>query len=175
MATVYALQNAVTQRAYIGCTRYKLSKRLREHRCLLRAGKHNEPELQEEWTRYGEANFSIKPLQEVGDDVHVRRAAEKLWMAFYRSLGLLYNRYGYSFEVDPEAMLKGIEASRHVVGRRWTPEANLARSVAQRGKPKGHGAKISATKQMQKRMRELQEIVGPAQQCVEVLDKEPIR
>ncbi len=175
MAIVYGLTNFITRRLYIGCTRYKLQKRLREHRCLLRKGKHAEPDLQEEWTRYGEHNFYMEPLEEVGDDVHVRRAAEKRWMAHFRQQGLLYNRYGYSFELEPSATLKGIEASRLSVGRRWSPEANLARSLAQKGKPKGHGAKISATKQGRKFLRELEEIVGPMPRGIESGDKEPLR
>jgi tRNA(His) 5'-end guanylyltransferase len=68
----------------------------------------------------------------------------------YDGLGLLYNKAIVSFELKPEWATKGVENSRHSVGNRWTPEANMKRRLAQLGKPKGHGAKISATKQAKK-------------------------
>lgn len=60
--------------------------------------------------------------------------------------GRLYNRHRVSFSLLPEAKAKGVLAAHKERGLRWTPEANLKRSLAQKGKPKGHGAKISATK-----------------------------
>jgi hypothetical protein len=148
MAKIYALKNMMTGEAYIGCTKGKIAKRLREHRCLLRSGKHTCKPLQEAWDTHGETSFSMIVEDECADDLASRRAAELRAMERYS--WRQYNEEMNSFRPTNEAIRKGIEASRHVVGNRWTPEANLKRSLAQKGKPKGHGAKISATKQARK-------------------------
>jgi group I intron endonuclease len=159
MAVIYGLVHGESKRVYVGCTKGKVAKRLREHRCLLRAGKHAEPELQRDWTAYGEQSFTMEVLEEIGDPLAERRTSEKRWMEHFKELGLLYNRNLCSFEVSPEAMAKGIEASRHVSGNRWTAEANEKRRLAQLGKPKGQGAKISATKRARREARQAKEIV----------------
>ncbi len=148
MAQVYALTCIVDDYAYIGVTMGKLSKRLREHRCLLRNGKHTCRPLQEAWIRNGEDTFRIIPIGECGNSLEERRAAETEAMLAYGFRR--YNEDTNSFRPTREATRKGIEASRHVEGNKRSPEANLKRSLAQKGKPKGHGAKISATKQARK-------------------------
>jgi hypothetical protein len=85
-------------------------------------------------------------LAECADDLESRRAAELEAMG--RHKGRLYNEM-ISFRPSDEAIRRGVEASRRG-NRTQTPEANLKRSLAQKGKPKGHGAKISATKQARK-------------------------
>jgi len=154
MVTIYAFECKVSGRAYIGCTAGKLNKRAREHRCLLNNGKHTSPLLQEEWAKFGRDAFDMRVL-EAGDwsSLEERRSAEQKWMDLYLEQGKLCNAAEMSFAPAKEAIAKGIEASRHVTGNRWTPEANLKRSLAQKGKPKGHGAKISATKRARKAMR----------------------
>lgn len=159
MAVIYGLVNCVSRRVYVGCTRNKAAKRLREHRCLLRAGKHKEPDLQKEWMEHGEQSFSVCILEQIDDSLVTRRSAEKRWMRHFDEQGLLYNRNLCSFEVSPEAARLGIEASRHVIGKRWTPKTNEKRRLAQLGKPKGHGAKISATKQKRRESRQSKDIV----------------
>jgi hypothetical protein len=148
MAIVYALECGATGRAYVGVTNAKLSKRFREHRCLCRSGKHHAKRMIEEWWIYGESAFSMKILETT--DYPKRGAhcpAEQKWIDHYAGLGKLYNAMTQSRGLTPEMTAKGIEASRHVTGNRWTAEANEKRRQAQLGKPKGHGAKISATKQ----------------------------
>lgn len=147
MAKVYALYLDTDPRFYIGCTRGSTTKRLREHRCLLRAGKHTCKPLQEAYDAKEPRELFMKHLDECGDDLQSRRAAELKAMQQFRSK--LFNE-AISFRPTEEARVKGVEASRGVVGNRWTPEANEKRRMAQLGKPKGHGAKISATKQARK-------------------------
>lgn len=147
MAYIYALTISGTFGVYIGCTKGAPSKRLREHRCLLRAGKHTCRPLQDRWDAQKSPEACVQILSECDDDLASRRAAELAAMDEYEAL-LINDRN--SFQPTPEATRKGIEASRHVAGRRWTPEANEKRRLAQLGKPKGHGAKISATKQARK-------------------------
>lgn len=147
MATIYALVCDYEDKAYIGCTKGNPGKRLREHRCLLRSGKHTCRPLQALWDKHGGECFTMQSLGECADDLASRRAAE---LAAMDAAGDRLINDRNSFQPTPEATRKGIEASRHVVGRRWTPEANEKRRLAQLGKPKGHGAKISATKQARK-------------------------
>lgn len=148
MVVVYAITNTVTGNAYIGCTKAKLSKRLREHRCLLKGGRHTSKAMQEEHDRFGIDAFSASVLQDLGSNVklEVRRAAEQKWMDRYLSAGMLLNSNPMAFEFPPGAKELGAEASKSSPGQRWSAEANRKRSEAQKGKPKGHGAKISATK-----------------------------
>ena len=151
MATIYALENTVTGEAYIGVTAGKLSKRLREHRCLCRNRKHHATKLADDWHKYGESAFVIRALE---DAEYSHRGAhceaEQKWISHYAEQGKLYNAITQSVGITAEARQRGIEAARHVTGNRWTPEANEKRRLAQLGKPKGHGAKISATKQAKK-------------------------
>lgn len=152
MAVIYAITCIQTGKAYIGCTAGKIAKRMREHRCLLRAGRHYSPKFQSEWDRHGEQSFAITQLVFLGHNVtlDVKRKAEQKWIDQYLGKGLLLNEATVSFAPMAGAIIKGIEAARTVAGKRWTPEANRKRSEAQKGIPKGHGAKISATKKAKK-------------------------
>lgn len=165
MAIVYALKNLTNGKCYVGCTKGNLAKRLREHRCMLRAGKHAEPDLQADWTRLGEAKFKMILLEELppGASTAAKREAELSWMKdFGERRGVpegtfLYNRYRHSFALSPEAIAKGVKAAwamPDAAAKRHTPELRERRRQAQLGKPKGHGAKISATKQRRKVERE---------------------
>lgn len=151
MAVIYALECERNGFAYIGVTNAKLSKRFREHRCLCRSGKHHATKLMEDWANYGEQAFRMRVLEETA---YPKRGAhnetEQRWIDVYRQAGKLYNAHSRSSGLGGETTRKGVEAARHVVGSRWSEEANLKRSLAQRGVPKGHGAKISATKQRNK-------------------------
>lgn len=129
-------------KAYIGCTSAKLTKRLREHRCLLRAGKHTCKPLQDDFNTYG-GELSIEALEEV--QTKDRRERELHFMKQLQSMGRLYNEHVISFQPPAGASQKA--AARRVSnGFRPSAESNEKRRLAQLGKPKGHGAKISATK-----------------------------
>lgn len=184
MAAIYGIVHLASMKTLVGSvgdgrantirlyksTKAKLSKRFREHRCLLNKGKHAEPELQSDWDQYGSQAFAMRLLEEIEGSVESKRKAEHRWMANLNEQGLLYNQSRLAYELSPEAIRKGVEASRHVIGNRWTPEANEKRRLAQLGKPKGHGAKISATKRA-KRMMRWSYLHGDVQ---EMSDKEPI-
>lgn len=154
MAVVYALTCSVTGFAYIGITGSKLSKRLREHRCLCKSGKHHAKKLAGDWIKYGEKAFSMIILEE--NVCYSHRGsycdAEQKWINHYDRQGKLYNEHARSQGLGAEITRKGFEASKTTIGNRWTPETNEKRRLAQLGKPKGHGAKISATKKLKKLM-----------------------
>jgi hypothetical protein len=148
MVTIYALRCLATGEAYVGCTAGKLGKRMREHRCLLNGRKHKARRLQARWDEYGSTGFTLESLESLPTEsgVIVKRERELFWMRSYSERGMLLNEHEVSFRPTSEAIAKGVEAARHAVGNRWTPETNLKRRLAQLGTPKGHGAKISATK-----------------------------
>jgi hypothetical protein len=61
---------------------------------------------------------------------------------------VLYNAFQNSFSPTRAAIEKGVKKrAANLRGSTQSPESNAKRSIAQLGKPKGHGAKISATKQ----------------------------
>lgn len=147
MVTVYALRCEATGEAYIGCTAGKLGKRMREHRCLLKAGKHNS-RLQERWNQHGPSGFRMVVLESLPKNIGLiqKRERELFWLRSYSSQGLMLNQHAVSFGGTPESIKMAAAAAQLAPGNRWTPEANLKRRLAQLGIPKGHGAKISATK-----------------------------
>jgi hypothetical protein len=153
MAIVYALICRENGFAYVGVTSSKWGKRAREHKCLLRNNKHHARKLQEDWLKYPASSFEMIPLEET--EYSSRGAhceAEQKWINHYSSLGKLYNEHNRSAGLGGEITLMGVEASKAAIGNRWSPEANAKRSLSQLGKPKGHGAKISATKQAKKQV-----------------------
>lgn len=147
MVTIYALTCNVNGKTYVGSTKAKLSKRMREHRCLLDLGRHSTTGLLADWQSYGGGQFIISVLEVLPTaDLNARREAELKWMDRFSSEGLLYNEHRISMRPSDEAIRKGVANAHLVPGNRWTAEANEKRSLAQLGIPKGHGAKISATK-----------------------------
>jgi len=146
MVTVYGLEDASTGAAYVGCTAGKIGKRMREHRSLLKAGKHSSKRLQEAWNDHA-GEFQMKVLETMPAEVSVieKRERELSWMKHYRGSNLLLNENEYSFRPPPNAPTMAAK-SRVANSYRQSAESNLKRRLAQIGKPKGHGAKISATK-----------------------------
>ena len=151
MIVIYAIENYDNGKKYIGCTA-KPSKRWREHRCLLRAGKHTCEELQADWFIFGEVKFGLRAIYQLfpwQKSVDEKREAELFFMDWFEKRGQLYKQNRVSFEPpesahSPEAIAKMREKRK---AYKPTPESNLKRRLAQLGIPKGHGAKISATKQ----------------------------
>lgn len=137
MATVYAIECIDTGWIYVGCTVSTLNRRLNEHRSYLKRNLHTSTRMQEDFVQYGAQSFKIRPIEKLPEaaTLEVKREAELRWLHHYQGLGILYNAHIVSFSMVPEVRERG-----------RNPEADLKRSLAQRGKPKGHGAKISATK-----------------------------
>ena len=147
MVTIYALTCIINGKAYVGSTKAKLGKRMREHRCLLEQGQHATGGLLDDWRRFGGSSFRMAELEGLPTaDLPARRTAELRWMDHFASKGLLYNEHRISMQPDEAARQRGVANAHLSPGNRWTAEANAKRSLAQKGIPKGHGAKISATK-----------------------------
>lgn len=146
MSCIYAIKHIISEFVYIGCTMGSTTKRMREHRSLLNAGKHRSVLLQHDWARDGEAVFVLLELEQLlpGASVAEKRAAELAWMETHRAK--LYNHTQTSFAPTKEHQARIQVMGAAVEGRKHSPEANEKRRLAQLGKPKGHGAKISETK-----------------------------
>jgi len=151
MVTIYKLYCIDTQQAYIGCTKGKLGKRMREHRCLLNGNQHSSRTMQELWNILGSSAFRLESLETLPKDATTieKRKREIFWMEHYEKQGLLLNDSKISFQPPKDASAKAA-ASRVANGYRPSADSNEKRRLAQLGKPKGHGAKISATKQAKK-------------------------
>lgn len=153
MPMIYAIEHKSSGYAYIGCTAGKLNKRMREHRCLLNNGKHLAIKMQADWDEVGEEGFKVIELEQLAEDASVvdKRVRELYWMQVYQ--GRLYNEHQVSFAPTKAAIRKGVANAHKEPGNRWTDEVNRKRSEAQRGIPKGHGAKISETKRRNAELR----------------------
>lgn len=147
MVIIYALKCVSTGEAYIGCTAGKLGKRMREHRCLLKAGKHGAVKLQSRWNDLGPSGFRMEVVEALPNDADVlmKRERELAWMRDYLERGLLLNTHLNSFRPPDGAQALAAKA-RQANGYRPSAESNMKRRVAQLGRPHGHGWKISATK-----------------------------
>lgn len=83
---IYAIRHRESGRAYIGST-VNHDKRLKEHRRLLRLGKHHSPLLQNCWNKYGEDAFEFLILETVEDRIFLlAREQFTLWRNADRSL-----------------------------------------------------------------------------------------
>jgi hypothetical protein len=141
MVSFYELFCTATGKSYVGSTAGKLNKRMREHRCLLRAGKHSEPELQADWNTHGEKAFDIRLTASLTTPtVDQRRQFELGLMTAREQEGRLYNTKRFAFQPPP-----GVRPPVRT-GFKQSAESNEKRRNAQLGVPKGHGAKISAAK-----------------------------
>ncbi len=147
MVTIYGLVNSASQDIYVGCTAGRLNKRMREHRCLLKAGRHAAIRLQQDWNRLTEDSFNLVVLEQLPDDANVvfKRERELAWMKCYSEKGKLYNDNLTSFSPPKGAQAKAAR-QRVLNGYRPSAETIQKRRLATLGVPKGHGAKISATK-----------------------------
>ncbi len=147
MVTIYRLYCIHNGKSYIGCTAGKLGKRMREHRCLLNKNQHSAKEMQQLWDEHGSEGFRLESIETLPKTATVidKRKREVFWMEHYDSKGLLLNHTKASFAPPKGASQKAV-ASRVANGYRPSAASNRKRRMAQLGKPKNHGAKISASK-----------------------------
>ena len=143
MVTIYYITDGIHNKFYIGCTAGKVGKRWREHRCLLKNGKHKCRPLQDAWDLSEGIKFACRVIEYC--EPQMKRERELYYLNLYKEQGNLYNQYIQSFS-PPEGAPAKAAAARVANGYRPSAESNEKRRLAQLGKPKGHGAKISATK-----------------------------
>lgn len=88
--TVYAIQNKVNKKLYIGVSENPQS-RLKAHLTLLRGGKHSVEDMQDDFNKYGDV-FDIFILEE---NVDYYSLEEYKYMKKYRSCE---REYGYNYK-----------------------------------------------------------------------------
>jgi len=95
----------------------------------------------------------METIQTLPKDCSVieKREAELGWMKNYQAKGLLLNDNLTSFA--PPKNAPALAAKKRIEnGYSPSEETRMKMRLAQLGKPKGHGAKISATKQAKNRL-----------------------
>ena len=87
---IYRITNKNNGMTYIGKTLMSFGDRWDSHRALLRAGKHSNQLLQEDWSKYGEGAFEFAVVEHIDGPDEVN-CAERKYIAECKSLGLAYN------------------------------------------------------------------------------------
>lgn len=143
---IYVIHNTISNKLYVGSS-VNTKKRWREHRCSLRKGNHPAPLLQRAWNFRGADAFLFEVIEKV-ENKNQLAAREQYWIDTLRSFGNRgYNASAVAYRFREEDQRKGVEASAQLRrGKPQSAESNLRRSLSQKGIPKGHGHKISATK-----------------------------
>lgn len=93
---IYAIENLVTGRDYIGMTTTSFAQRWSEHKFSLQRGEHVNLALQDDWDLYGEASFEFY-IVEIVQDVRMVADREAHWIELnstYCTLDETYNISG---------------------------------------------------------------------------------
>ncbi|MBR3231363.1 MAG: GIY-YIG nuclease family protein [Lachnospiraceae bacterium] len=92
---IYCIENKENGRAYIGQS-VDIKKRWAQHRCDLRAGRHDNEHLQRAWEKYGEECFSFSIVEEV--EPEMLNLAEEMWIQIFDAYD-----HGYNMTLGGEA------------------------------------------------------------------------
>ena len=103
---IYKIRNVFNNKFYVGSTT-DTRERFRNHRKLLRSGKHHSPHLQASWNKYGEDCFKFEIVESVED-------AALLWQAEGRWLSEHFGKaHCYNAGATPEAPMRGRFGALH--------------------------------------------------------------
>jgi group I intron endonuclease len=86
---IYKIVNLVNDKFYVGSTVHK-KVRFRQHRKLLRAGRHHCKHLQAAWNKYGEDKFDFRVVQDVPEGLSLQDA-EDVWLKAHVGKPYCYN------------------------------------------------------------------------------------
>ena len=87
---IYRITNKIDGKSYVGKTGMNFGDRWDCHRAQLNGGYHDNPHLQNAWSKYGAQNFEFEIIEEV-TDVDTLNDLEMKYIAEYRAAGLCYN------------------------------------------------------------------------------------
>jgi len=79
---IYLIKNIVNNKVYVGSA-VNIAKRWREHKRILKKGKHHCPHLQLAWDKYGEQSFTFEIIEIVSNTEHLL-AYEQVYLDYYR-------------------------------------------------------------------------------------------
>ncbi len=127
MSDVYTITNTTTGRVYVGGS-LNAYRRFAEHRYRLKTSRANQ-RMMKDYDAHGLQSFIFAIVEHVNSPADLKKR-EQAWIWHLRTFENGYN-------VDPKS-----DSPR---GRIQSPEANLKRSIALKGRKKhaGHGAKVS--------------------------------
>jgi group I intron endonuclease len=121
---IYKIRNVVNDKFYVGSTN-NTKVRFKNHRRLLRKGKHHCKHLQAAWNKYGEDCFKFEVVEVVKDDSALWNA-ENAWLAQWVGRPECYNS-GRSAEAPNRGLPK---EENPLTGRTRPPEVNAQVSQA---------------------------------------------
>jgi len=78
---IYRIINNANNRTYIGFTTQSIESRFTRHKILLRKNTHTCKRMQEDFTFFGESNFSIELVEFIYNEKECREI-EDYWMSF---------------------------------------------------------------------------------------------
>lgn len=135
---IYRITNLQNGMSYIGKTGMNFGDRWDSHRALLRAGRHDNPYLQNAWNKYGEDAFEFAAV-EIVENHELLNNLEVRYIADYKARGLSYNLHdggdgGYNLgrHLSNETKRKIGEKNRaNMTGRKASAETRAKMSVSQ--------------------------------------------
>jgi group I intron endonuclease len=80
---IYLIKNIINNKVYIGSA-VNVEKRWKEHKNLLKEGKHHSKHLQCAWDKYGEQTFTFDIIEKVSNPEHLL-AYEQVYLDYYKS------------------------------------------------------------------------------------------
>lgn len=112
---IYEIVNTVNEKQYVGSA-VDLSGRFRQHKFMLRHGKHSNIHLQRAWNKHGALSFVFSVIEYVAEKNLLSR--EQYWMDAYGVVSEGYN-------ISPTAGSN--------LGRTWSEETRRKSSIARKG------------------------------------------
>lgn len=130
---IYSIGNTHTKKIYIGSTNY-LSRRISEHRVLLRTNEHWNKQMQSDWNEYGENSFIVNILERFEDE-SIKWEKEQYWMD---NLSPEYNICKFAGKPDQNMFTKEIrkKITEGLKGRFVSDEMKKKISLSNTGKIK---------------------------------------
>lgn len=116
-AGIYEIRNTTNGKRYVGSSRV-ISRRLSEHRAMLRGRYHHSVALQRAWDKYGEESFEFRPLAYLEDADLVATEQRLIEQAFAEDAGC------YNIARHSDANMRG---------RRHSEETRKRMSVSRTG------------------------------------------
>ncbi len=137
---IYAIENTVNSKKYIGQTRDHFNRRFKLHQWMLRTGVHDNPYLQKAFNKYGEDAFRFYVIEVIDRDSDTFNEREKLWIRHYKELGLAYNiqdggdsNKGIILSEEARRII-GQKNREHMLGKKMSKETRQKMSQSQKAR-----------------------------------------
>jgi len=143
---IYLIKNIINKKVYIGSA-VNIDKRWKEHKKLLKQGKHHSKHLQYAWNIDGQLNFKFEIIEEVSNPLHLL-SYEQVYLDYYKS----YERErGYNICKVAGSML-GIKHSKET--KQKMSKTHTGKRFSEESKNKMSEAKKNMTEETKQKMSE---------------------